>query len=89
MWKQDHHSKEQWGFIAQEARPVLESNGVDLENNPASDIDYSRMVDGDSGKEGSLTFKDSKLVPVLVQAIKDMSSQIEELKAKVEYLEGK
>lgn len=89
VWKQDHHNKEQWGFIAQEARPVLESNGVDLENNPASDVDYSRMVDGDAGKEGSLTFKDSKLVPVLVQAIKDMSSQIEELRARVEYLEGK
>lgn len=89
VWKQDHKNQEQWGFIAQEARPVLESNGVDLENNPATDIDYSRMVDGENGKEGSLTFKDSKLVPVLVQAIKDLSSQVEELKTKVEYLESK
>jgi hypothetical protein len=88
VWKQDHNDKEQWGFIAQEARPVLEANGVDLSNNPVSDIDYSRMVEGDNGKEGSLTFKESKLVPVLVQAIKDLSSQLEELKDKVEYLES-
>jgi hypothetical protein len=89
VWKQDHHNKQQWGFIAQEARPALEANGVSLDNNPVSDVDYSRMVDGDNGKEGSLTFKDSKLVPVLVQAIKDMSSQLEELKARIEYLEGR
>jgi hypothetical protein len=89
VWKQDHHNKQQWGFIAQEARPALEANGVSLDNNPVIDVDYSRMVDGDNGKEGSLTFKDSKLVPVLVQAIKDMSSQLEELKARIEYLEGR
>ena len=89
VWKQDHHNKQQWGFIAQEARPVLEANGVDLENNPIAGVDYSRTVDGENGKEASFTFENSKLVPVLVQAIKDMSSQLEELKAKVEYLEGR
>lgn len=87
VWKQDHKDREQWGFIAQEARPALESNGVNLDNNPVTDIDHSRLVDGDNGKEGSFTFKDSKLVPVLVQAIKDLSLQLEELQAKVEYLE--
>ena len=88
MWKQDHKNRQEWGFIAQEARPVLESRGVDLDNNPATSIDYSRMVDGENGKEGSFTFKDSKLVPILVQAVKDLSSQLEELKTKLEYLEN-
>ena len=88
VWKQDHKNRQEWGFIAQEARPVLESRGVDLDNNPATSIDYSRMVDGENGKEGSFTFKDSKLVPILVQAVKDLSSQLEELKTKLEYLEN-
>lgn len=89
VWKQDHHSKQQWGFIAQEGRSALENNGVDLNNNPISKIDHARTVDGENGKEGSFTFQNAKLVPVLVQAVKDLTSQLEELKAKVEYLEGR
>jgi hypothetical protein len=88
VWKQDHHNKKQWGFIAQEARPIFESHGVDLENNPITFTDSQRLVDGESGKEPSLTFKDNKLVPVLVQAIKDLSAQVEQLTSRIEYLEN-
>ena len=89
VWKQDHRNKQQWGFIAQEGRSALENNGVDLNNNPISKIDHARTVDGENGKEGSFTFQNAKLVPVLVQAVKDLTSQLEELRAKVEYLEGR
>ena len=88
VWKQDHHNKEQWGFIAQEARPIFESHGVDLGNNPVTFTDSQRLVDGENGKEPSLTFKDNKLVPVLVQAIKDLSAQVEQLTSRIEYLEN-
>ena len=89
VWKQDHKNAENWGFIAQEGRRALEANGVDLDNNPVAGLDASRPVDGENGREASYTFKDSKLIPVLVQAIKDLSAQVDELSAKIEYLESK
>lgn len=89
VWKVDDKNREHWGFIAQEARSALEQQNVDLSNNPLTGLDYARMVDGESGKEPAYTFENNKLIPVLVQAIKDMSANIEELKARIEYLEGK
>ena len=89
VWKQDHKNQENWGFIAQEGREALESYGVDLNNNPVAGIDSSRPVDGENGKEPSFTFKDYKLVPVLVQAVKDLSEKIDELTEKIEYLQSK
>ena len=62
------------GFIAQEVLAVVESNNAE----------YSRLVD--TNDENQYTIAQTNLIPILVNAIKELTTEIEILKSKIDTL---
>ena len=86
QWKNDNIDKSSThlGFVAQEVQQVLPEIVVDHEWKEIPDSAEKVWE-----KTDKLGMKYSEIIPVLVKAMQEQQSQIEELKAKIEKLENK
>jgi hypothetical protein len=66
------------GFIAQEVEDVIANHPEVVEGNSITDID----------PQGVHSLADGALMPMMVKAVKELSAQVEELKAEIKTLKG-
>lgn len=84
-WKKDSFNKPQTGLIAQELLENLESNHPEysdyfVKKEPSDKIE---------GEDSAYTIKYERLIPSLINSVKELSSQVETLKEEIEYLKTK
>ncbi len=66
------------GFIAQEVEDVIANHPEIVEGNSITDIDA----------QGVHSLADGALMPMMVRAVQELSSQVDELKAEIQTLKG-
>lgn len=81
-WINDSSEKKNLGVIAQQVKETLDNNHPEFS-------DYFVVADGSEklpNGEAAYGVQYNRFIPVLLNAVKELSSQVEELKSEVEYL---